>query len=515
MERNNMEKLMMTLLMLTIFFVAQQQVVADAAMVAKLQPEKSIGTCAKTCGFRCIKELAPPKIAVCFALCMIECKFGPSQVVYNCTKDCAKAIIHSNLGAVGTTYADKVVAASKDNGGKGIHLGFIEQEVVIMAEDVIINNTGPIPSIQLSDRVHNQIDHNMRNIIIFRQSRDGVLSHVDKKCSEINLYGPWVVVDNHRKQMSLNEHNGNKLNEMGEKMKGSHFAALASKNIDEQGSNDHGTGLGQLIQNNSMAYMASNPDKRKKCGTMGSRPVEVISMVKGQTPKVCGSYAKSDNRISNNYPNYGEQESRIVVDRKRIPMFKVVEWVQGAQARVDAIGKQVEEIVGLVEPHFSGCVRDNVIAKLGFLNTYRIETNGFSGGFWLLWDDSIKEFLFTTGLIDLGFQGPPFTGVCGNLHQRLDRCLVNECWFDYYNEAFVQHLDQLGSDHRPLLFCLMDVEKVQINRSFHFILAWQEHSQFSEFIQTTWACDVNLVANLDSFCTKIEEWNVDTFGHIG
>ncbi|KAK8682646.1 hypothetical protein V6N13_055030 [Hibiscus sabdariffa] len=183
--------------------------------------------------------------------------------------------------------------------------------------------------------------------------------------------------DNHRKQMSLNEHNGNKLNEMGEKMKGSHFAALASKNIDEQGSNDHGTGLGQLIQNNSM------------------------------------------------------------------------------------------------------------------------------------------EFLFTTGLIDLGFQGPPFTGVCGNLHQRLDRCLVNECWFDYYNEAFVQHLDQLGSDHRPLLFCLMDVEKVQINRSFHFILAWQEHSQFSEFIQTTWACDVNLVANLDSFCTKIEEWNVDTFGHIG
>ncbi|KAK8682645.1 hypothetical protein V6N13_055029 [Hibiscus sabdariffa] len=99
MERNNMEKLMMTLLMMTIFFVAHQRVVADAAMVAKFQPEKSIGTSAKTCGFRCIKELAPPKIAVCFALCMIECKFGPSQVVYNCTKDCAKTIIHSNLGA--------------------------------------------------------------------------------------------------------------------------------------------------------------------------------------------------------------------------------------------------------------------------------------------------------------------------------------------------------------------------------------------------------------------------------
>ncbi|KAK8548154.1 hypothetical protein V6N12_061072 [Hibiscus sabdariffa] len=98
MERNNMEKLMMTLLMLTIVVVAEQRVVVEAE-TAKFQLETSTGTCVKTCGFRCIKELSPPKIAVCFALCMIECKFGPSQVVYNCTKDCAKAIVHSSLEA--------------------------------------------------------------------------------------------------------------------------------------------------------------------------------------------------------------------------------------------------------------------------------------------------------------------------------------------------------------------------------------------------------------------------------
>ncbi|KAL4309060.1 hypothetical protein GQ457_01G023940 [Hibiscus cannabinus] len=99
MERYNMEKLMMILFMLTIVFVAQQRVVVDAAMAAKFQPEKATGTCVKTCAIQCIPQLAPPMIAACFAVCMIGCKFGPSQVVYNCTKDCAKAIVHSNLGA--------------------------------------------------------------------------------------------------------------------------------------------------------------------------------------------------------------------------------------------------------------------------------------------------------------------------------------------------------------------------------------------------------------------------------
>ncbi|KAK8682648.1 hypothetical protein V6N13_055032 [Hibiscus sabdariffa] len=204
------------------------------------------------------------------------------------------------------------------------------------------------------------------------------------------------------------------------------------------------------------------------------------------------------------------------------------------------------QIVELVEPRISGHVGDNVIAKLGFHNTYRIETNGFSRGLWLLWDDSIKLTVVyaspsiscrkhlwghleglkpiddTPWVLGKDFnvlladdEQTAFHWVCGNLHQRLDLCLVNECWFDYYNEALVQHLDWLGSDHRTLLLCLMDVEKVHMNRSFLFKLACQQHSQFSDFMQTTWACDGDLVANLDSFRTKIEEWNVDTFGHIG
>ncbi|KAL4303954.1 hypothetical protein GQ457_10G016280 [Hibiscus cannabinus] len=46
-------------------------------------------------------------------------------------------------------------------------------------------------------------------------------------------------------------------------------------------------------------------------------------------------------------------------------------------------------IVALFEPRISGIVADRVIARMGFSNSYRVETNGFSGGIWLLWDDSI------------------------------------------------------------------------------------------------------------------------------
>ncbi|KAK8999192.1 hypothetical protein V6N11_070368 [Hibiscus sabdariffa] len=92
-----------------------------------------------------------------------------------------------SLNATEKNIADNVAAALKDNGGKGMHSGFIEQEV-----------------------------------------------------------GPWMVVDNRRKRMSLNERNDNGLNEKGDQMKGSHYAALASKNINEQGLNDRGTGSGQV-----------------------------------------------------------------------------------------------------------------------------------------------------------------------------------------------------------------------------------------------------------------------------
>ena len=47
-------------------------------------------------------------------------------------------------------------------------------------------------------------------------------------------------------------------------------------------------------------------------------------------------------------------------------------------------------IVALLEPRVSGTSADRVIRRLGFHNSHRVEANGFSGGIWLLWRDSVQ-----------------------------------------------------------------------------------------------------------------------------
>ncbi|KAK8494328.1 hypothetical protein V6N11_048020 [Hibiscus sabdariffa] len=66
------------------------------------------------------------------------------------------------------TYAIKLVSTGKNVQEGNDISGFLEQEVIITTEDIIVNNTGLIPSIHFSDKVHDQIDHNMRNSLIVR-----------------------------------------------------------------------------------------------------------------------------------------------------------------------------------------------------------------------------------------------------------------------------------------------------------------------------------------------------------
>ncbi|KAI9074704.1 hypothetical protein K1719_043358 [Acacia pycnantha] len=48
------------------------------------------------------------------------------------------------------------------------------------------------------------------------------------------------------------------------------------------------------------------------------------------------------------------------------------------------------EIFVLVEPRISGTNADNVIKKLGFLHSHRVEASGFSGGIWILWSSKVS-----------------------------------------------------------------------------------------------------------------------------
>ncbi|KAK9001201.1 hypothetical protein V6N11_082989 [Hibiscus sabdariffa] len=60
------------------------------------------------------------------------------------------------------SYSSKV--AGKETKGSG----FLEEEVIIREEDVLIDRNGPIPSILFSNKVHDRVDQNIRNEIIVR-----------------------------------------------------------------------------------------------------------------------------------------------------------------------------------------------------------------------------------------------------------------------------------------------------------------------------------------------------------
>lgn len=76
-------------------------------------------------------------------------------------------------------------------------------------------------------------------------------------------------------------------------------------------------------------------------------------------------------------------------------MINILSWnSRGARAR--SFPRLIQEIktnykvqvLIILEPRVSGQRADNIIAKMGYGNSYRIEAEGFSSGIWLLWEEN-------------------------------------------------------------------------------------------------------------------------------
>ncbi|XP_039015959.1 uncharacterized protein LOC120146491 [Hibiscus syriacus] len=125
------------------------------------------------------------------------------------------------------------------------------------------------------------------------------------------------------------------------------------------------------------------------------------------------------------------------------------------------------------------------------------------------------EFMFDIGLIDMGFSSPKFTWKRGTLSKRLDRCICNAEWYDYFENSEVFHLQKLGSDHRPILLKFGEQQEASHNRYFRYIDAWSDHPDFQNLLMNSWKNDRDLYENILEFQAQSTKWNKEVFGHIG
>ncbi|KAL0304188.1 UNVERIFIED_CONTAM: putative ribonuclease H protein [Sesamum radiatum] len=113
---------------------------------------------------------------------------------------------------------------------------------------------------------------------------------------------------------------------------------------------------------------------------------------------------------------------------------------------------------------------------------------------------SIEEFseaIFDGGLIDLGFEGSPFTWTDHRLWQRLDRVLFSSEWMDALPQTVIRHLPRSSSDHSPLL----------IQTSWMFV---KENWSFP----TTSSGMGKVGAKLKRLKHRLKDWNKNVFGDI-
>lgn len=101
-----------------------------------------------------------------------------------------------------------------------------------------------------------------------------------------------------------------------------------------------------------------------------------------------------------------------------------------------------------------------------------------------------RQFVDRLQLIDISFKGPPTTwnnrreGIY-NIRERLDRCLATHQWLLHYPTATVQHLEDLGSDHRPL-WVTFKPPYAKAKQYFKFDQRWAENESISKIIKDAW-----------------------------
>ncbi|KAK8548251.1 hypothetical protein V6N12_061169 [Hibiscus sabdariffa] len=194
------------------------------------------------------------------------------------------------------TYASVAAQSTLHGSSTKSTSAFVEEEVVILDEDVILQRDGKIPSIQFSPCVHDQL---AENVVVER-----VEASLDKEeITADNLFGPWMVVERRRRRSTMDSRLDGDRYAAGSSGGGSRFGPLQEEVAvvsNQQGDalqdavvNDHQVlqiqqsklnrdiGISNGPKKNT-TYIQSNPEKKKKSIASGPSSVQVIPSLGGK-----------------------------------------------------------------------------------------------------------------------------------------------------------------------------------------------------------------------------------------
>lgn len=124
-----------------------------------------------------------------------------------------------------------------------------------------------------------------------------------------------------------------------------------------------------------------------------------------------------------------------------------------------------------------------------------------------------KEAVGAAGLVDLKCDGYPFTWDNGregadHVEVKLDRCMVNNTWKQYFNQASASVLNLSTSDHLPIILNLrVFVPKGQLHL-FRFENSWVKEPECYALVDSCWreAEGGDLVQKLLSVSNSLDNW---------
>ncbi|XP_060964926.1 uncharacterized protein LOC133033880 [Cannabis sativa] len=135
---------------------------------------------------------------------------------------------------------------------------------------------------------------------------------------------------------------------------------------------------------------------------------------------------------------------------------------------------------------------------------------------------TLRNFLFDTGGVDLGFSGCKYTWQnkrsSGQLvRERIDRVIVDTGWMSICPSGGVRNLPILCSDHGAILFN-SHVFNQRGSRPFRFFEAWFSDPSSLEVIKEAWEVTTvsmensGLIRKLSNTQNALRRWSKNVFG---